>query len=205
MKSINLKHHLMGLFLSQQMYFSGTLRLLSSLIFSSFIFSTRTFWASQFSTNFLLLTSLSFLDCSLSSSWVTICFLSSFACFFRSAFLSFSSCSSIYFSSFCFLTAASNSAFQAFACSSSRLSFSICCSILASCSSCAFLFLISASALSFSLAARQFASTARLALSASSYACLSEAFSCSSLSLWISFYFSSLMRLNKCRITFAKR
>ena len=195
----------MGLFLSQQMYFSGTLRLLSQLIFSSFIFQTSTFWASQFSTNFLLLTSLSFLDCSLSSSWVTICFLSSFACFFRSSFLSFQSFSSIYLSSFCFLTAASNSAFSAFACSSSRLYFQICCSILAYCSSCAFWFLISAQALSFSLAALQFASTARFALRASSYDCLSEAFSCSYLSLWISFSFSSLMRLNKNIITFARQ
>ena len=128
----HLKHHFMGLFLSSTMYFLGTLRLLSSWIFSSLIFSTKVFCASQFSANFLLLTSFSFLDCSLSSSWVTICFLSSFACFLRSSFLSFSSFSYISLSYLCFLTAASNSAFSAFACYSSLLSFSSCCSILAS-------------------------------------------------------------------------
>lgn len=135
------------------MYLSGTLRAFRVFILSSFIFSTKFFCAYHVYLNFLFSISFTFLLCSFPSSLPTICFFNSFACFFSNSFLSFSNCSSMSFSYFCFLTAASNSAFSALACSSSLLSFSSCCSIRAYYSSLAFLALISASILSFSLAA----------------------------------------------------
>jgi hypothetical protein len=109
-----------------------------------FIFSTKVFWAYQFSWNFLFSISFCLDDCSLFSSLSTICFLSSFACFFSRDFLYFSNFYSTSFSYFCLRTALSNSAFSAFVCSSSLRSFSSCCSILAYWSSWAFLALISA-------------------------------------------------------------
>ncbi len=132
-------NHLTGLCLSSTMYLSGILRPLRALIFSSLIFSTKFFWAYQVSLNFLFSTSFTFFPNSVFSYFSTICFLSSLACFLRSYFLSFSSCYSISFSYLCFLTAESNSAFSAFACSSSLLSFSSCCSRRASWSSFALL------------------------------------------------------------------
>lgn len=194
----------MGLFLSSTMYLSGMLRFFSCSIFSSLILSTFTFWDSQFSWNFLFSISFTFFACWQPSSLFAICFFSSLACFNSSCFLSFSSFSSVSLSYLCFLTAASNSAFSAFATSSSLLSFSSCCSSLAWASSSAFLALISASILSFSRAALSLASTALLALSASSSACLSDAFSWSYLSFWISFSFCSLMRLHIKRNTSAQ-
>lgn len=187
------------------MYLLGTFRLFSSLIFSSFIRSTSVFCAYQLSWNLRFSISFSFCACSPPSYLSTICFFSSLACFFSRLFRSFYSFSSISFSSRCLRTADSNSAFSAFVCSSSLRSFSSCCSMRASCSSLSFFALISAYTLSFSLAARSFDSTALLALKASNSACLSEAFSWSSLKRWISFSFSSLIRLNEKTLTFVRQ
>ena len=143
----------MGLFLSSTMYLSGMLRVFSWSIFSSFILSTFVFWDYQFSWNFLFSIYFSFFACWLPSYLLDICFFSSLACFRSNCFLSFSSFYSVYFSSLCFLTAASNSAFSALVTSYNLLSFYSCCSSLACWSSSAFLALISAYILSFYLAA----------------------------------------------------
>jgi hypothetical protein len=131
------------------MYFYGTLRLLSSAIFSCLIFSRSWAFAECTSLLFWFSTYLIFEVWFSFSDFSTICFFSCKACFFKSSFLSFSSFSSSYLISRCFLIAFSNSAFSALACSSSILYFSICCSRRASFNSAAFLALISASCLYF--------------------------------------------------------
>jgi len=120
------------------MYFSGTFKSFSIWILSFLMFSTKCFWADQFYWSFLFSISFSFFVCSMSYSLPLICFFSSFACFFKSYFLSFSNFYSRSFSSLCFLTAASNSAFSALVCSSSLRYFSNCCSRRASWSYLAF-------------------------------------------------------------------
>jgi hypothetical protein len=136
------------------MYFSGTFSSFNSLIFSCFILSNSAFWPWKVSCSCWFSISLVLPWYSRVSCFSTICFFNSEACFFSSSFLSFSSFSSSYFTSFCFLITASNSAFSALACSSNMRSFSFCCSCRAYCSSWALLALISASTFSFSLAAR---------------------------------------------------
>lgn len=178
------------------MYFYGTLSPWSYWIFYCLILSNKRAFCSCAYLAFWFSISFCFFYNSPLSTLPTICFLSSKACFFNNSFLSCSSFSSSSLISFCLRMADSNSAFYARACYSSILSFYICCSILAYFNSEAFFDLISAYCLSFSRAPLSFASIALLALKASSSACLSEAFYCNYLSLWISFYFSSLIRLN---------
>lgn len=99
-------NHLTGLFLSSTMYLSGMFIPFKVLILSSLIFSTKVFWASQVSLNFLFSIYFTFFPNSLFSSFSTICFFNSFACFLRSSFRSFYNCSSRLFNSLCLYTAA---------------------------------------------------------------------------------------------------
>lgn len=171
------------------MYFSGTLRSRSSLIFSCFMRSNRAFCPWKVYCSCWLSISRIFFCSYFDYCFSTICFFSSTACLRNNSFRSFSSFSSKSLTSFCFRMTASNSAFSARTCSYNIFSFSFCCSCRASCNSSLLLALISASTFSFSRATLSLASAALLALNASNSACLSEAFSWSYLSLCISFSF----------------